>query len=108
MNRFLRQFYWLALLTLILAAHADAAPPPLPYPVLFVTQVPQPSDFTTIGALFGNHTGSIQSAPRGGSLWIRYPDGTLRNLTKAAGFGLDGAQHTNGIAVREPCVHGCD
>jgi hypothetical protein len=29
---------------------------------------------------------------------IRYPDGTLRNLTKAAGFGT-------AIAVREPSVH---
>src|SRR5262245_36832351 len=102
MNR-LRRLFCAGLLTPTLLA--TAAPAPLPYPVLFVTQVPQPSDFTTIGALFGNHTGSIQSAPRGGALWIRHPDGTQRNLTKAAGFGLDGAQHTNGIAVREPCVH---
>lgn len=76
-----------------------------PCPILFVTQVPQPGDFTTVAALFGNHTGSVQSAPRGGALWIRYADGTLRNLTKAAGFGLEGAQHGNGIAVREPAVH---
>lgn len=75
------------------------------YPILFVTQVPQPGDFTTIASLFGNHTGSVQSAPRGGALWIRYPDGTLRNLTQAVGFGIEGVQHTNGIAVREPAVH---
>ncbi|MDX1950887.1 MAG: hypothetical protein SFY81_01815 [Verrucomicrobiota bacterium] len=74
-------------------------------PILFVTQVPQPSDFATVTALFGNHRGTMESAPRGGGLWIRYADGTLRNLTAAAGFGLEGAQHTNGIAVREPTVH---
>ncbi len=82
-----------------------AADPVLPYPVLFVTQTPQPMDFTTVTALFGNHRGTPESAPRGGALWIRYEDGTLRNLTQAAGYGVEGAQHTNGIAVREPCVH---
>jgi len=57
----------------------------LPNPVLFVTQVPVPQDFTTIGSLFGNHRGSYSSASRGGDLWIRYGDGTLKNLTQAAG-----------------------
>lgn len=77
----------------------------LPHPILFVTQTPSPSDFTTVAALFGNHLGNVDRAHRGGGLWIRYEDGTVRNLTKAAGYGLDGAQHTNGIAVREPSVH---
>lgn len=96
----------LSLLPLLLAhLLVQAAGPALPNPVLFVTQVPQPADFTTVTALFGNHRGSMDSAPRGGDLWIRYPDGTLKNLTKAAGFGVAGAQHTNGIAVREPAVH---
>lgn len=36
---------------------------------------------------------------------IRYPDGSLRNLTKEAGFGMDGLQGANAIAVREPTVH---
>src|SRR5687768_1610338 len=27
----------------------------LPHPILFVTQTPSPSDFTTVAALFGNH-----------------------------------------------------
>ncbi len=37
---------------------------------------------------------------------IRYPDGSLRNLTKEAGFGVDGLQiGVNAIAVREPAVH---
>ena len=29
----------------------------------------------------------------------------MTNLTRAMGFGLAGAQHTNGIAVREPQVN---
>lgn len=42
---------------------------------------------------------------RGGDLMIRYPDRRLRNLTREAGFGMDGLQTTNAIAVREPAVH---
>ncbi len=89
-------------LTLLTVVPIVAAPAVLPHPILFVTQTPQPSDFTSITALFGNHRGSLDSAPRGGALWIRYPDGTLRNLTAAAGYGHDGPQHGDGIAVREP------
>jgi hypothetical protein len=29
----------------------------------------------------------------------------LKNLTRAAGFGTNGAQHGNGIAVRDPSIH---
>jgi len=29
----------------------------------------------------------LRSVPRGGALWIRYEDGTLRNMTAAAGYG---------------------
>jgi len=36
---------------------------------------------------------------------IRYPDGTLKNLTAAAGFGATGFQGGAAIAVREPSVH---
>jgi hypothetical protein len=82
-----------------------AAEPVLPNPILFVTQTPQPNDFTTVTSHFGNHRGDMESAPRGGALWIRYEDGTLRNLTRAAGYGLDTLQHTNGIAVREPSIY---
>ncbi len=46
-----------------------------------------------------------ESCGRGGDLWIRYSDGGLKNLTRAAGYGMSCAQHTNGIAVRQPCVH---
>ena len=74
-------------------------------PILFVTQVPKPEDFTTITSTFGNHSGQIDSVPRGGDLWIRYPDGSLKNLTRAAGYGMDGLQGANAIAVRDPHVH---
>ena len=75
------------------------------HPILFCTQVPQPDDFTTIASAFGNQLPNVGAAPRGGDLWIRYEDGTLRNLTEAAGYGEIGFQGPNSIAVREPCVH---
>jgi uncharacterized membrane protein len=75
-------------------------------PILFVTQVPTPGEvFATRGSTFANHLGGINSAPRGGDLMILYPDGTLRNLTREAGYGMDGQQSTSAIAVREPSVH---
>ncbi|MBK8727679.1 MAG: hypothetical protein IPL96_16990 [Holophagaceae bacterium] len=61
--------------------------------------------FATISMPFANHDGGSNTAPRGGDLWIRYPDGTLRNLTQEAGFGMTGLQGANAIAVREPSVH---
>lgn len=36
---------------------------------------------------------------------IRYPDGTLRNLTREAGYGSTGLQGANSISVREPSMH---
>jgi hypothetical protein len=74
-------------------------------PILFVTQVPVPGDFTTVASTFGNQLASVAEAPRGGDLWIRYPDGTMKNLTRTAGFGNGGMQSTSSIAVREPSVH---
>src|ERR1017187_4252420 len=73
--------------------------------ILFVTQVPIPADFGTIASTFGNQQGNPNSCGRGGDLYIRYPDGTLKNLTRAAGYGQWGVQAPNGIAVRQPCVH---
>ena len=96
------------LVVLLLGAIVTAPQPnavSVPNPILFVTQVPIPGDFTTVASTFGNHDGQINAAPRGGDLWIRYPDGTLKNLTRAAGFGMDGHQGGNSIAVREPSVH---
>ena len=70
--------------------------------IMFVTQPPLGADFTTVNATFGNHLGSTFKAPRGGDLYIRYSDGTLRNLTLEAGFGTQAGKD---IAVREPSVH---
>jgi hypothetical protein len=84
---------------------AGAAAVPLPNSILFVTQLPIPADFTTVASVFGNHRGDLDSMGRGGDLWIRYPDGTLKNLTLAAGYGMAGFQGANAIAVRDPSVH---
>src|SRR5579862_2918447 len=87
-------------------AQVSVAKPVLPYPILFVTQVPISADFTTIASTFGNHRGGLEAVGRGGDLWIRYGDGTLRNLTQAAGFGGSGfLTGGKGIAVRDPAVH---
>lgn len=91
---------WLAFL--LMCSSALAGPT---NSILFVTQVPVPGDFTTIGSTFGNQLADPEACGRGGDLYIRYPDGTLKNLTRAAGYGLWGSQNTNGIAVRQPCVH---
>lgn len=75
-------------------------------PILFVTQVPLAGDpFGSRVSSFANHFPDIKAVPRGGDLMIRYPDGTLRNLTREAGYGMDGQQGANAIAVREPTVH---
>jgi hypothetical protein len=74
-------------------------------PILFVTQVPVPGDFTSIASVFGNHQATLDSVARGGDLYILYPDGTLKNLTRAAGYGKSGSQSGTGIAVRQPSVH---
>lgn len=91
-------------LTLLLATNISVSYAQ-PYPILFVTQVPIPSDFTTIGAVFGNHKASMKKAGRGGDLWIKYPDGKYLNLTTAAGYGTSGMQGANSIAVRDPSIH---
>src|SRR5262249_26023111 len=71
-------------------------------PILFVTQVPQPTEvndntvtnvFLGVGAGFGNHQGGTLYAPRGGDLWLAKPNGsllnlTLTNLTRGLGFGV--------------------
>ena len=91
----------LAWLLALVAATPAAA---LEHPIVFVTQVPVPADFASIGSVFANHRGDPQSVARGGGLWIRYPDASLRNLTAEAGLGNDGMQGTAAIAVRDPAV----
>ena len=93
----------IALLLALAAASAaarDAAAQT--HPILFVTQTPNGDDFANGMSTFGNHRGERGSAPRGGDLWIRYPDGSRRNLTAEAGFGLAPGQE---IAVRDPAPH---
>ena len=87
-------------------ASAPVATSAISTPVMFVTQVPTAGDiFAGRLAAFANHMTDMTSVPRGGDLMIRYPDGSLRNLTKEAGFGMEGRQGANAIAVREPTVH---
>lgn len=94
------------------ATNAD----PAGVPILFVTQVPLPDDYTTIGSAIGNQRATLDRAPRGGDLWIRYADGSLKNLTQTAGYGgydnTPGACNgqpnclgANAIAVRDPAVY---
>lgn len=93
---------WVFLLVLTGAAWAGQPT----NPILFVAQVPVPADFTTITSVFGNHKADLDSVARGGDLMIRYPDGTVKNLTQLAGFGSAGQQQDDkSIAVREPSVH---
>lgn len=75
------------------------------YPIVFTTQVPIPADFTSIGSTFGNHLASLGSTGRGGDLWIRYTDGSLKNITEAAGYGNSGFQGGSSIAVRDPAAN---
>lgn len=74
-------------------------------PIVFVTQLPIPNDFATINSTFANHLPDIKARSAGGDLWIRYPDGTLRNLTREAGYGVAGQQGATSIVVRDPSVH---
>lgn len=93
-------------LVLMIAALLPAHALTLTNSILFVTQIPIGDDFTTIGSVFGNHKAGTDYTGRGGDLYIRYPDGTLKNLTGVAGFGKsDGFQGAGSIAVRDPAVH---
>lgn len=74
-------------------------------PILFVTQVPVENDNNTRLSAFANHRTSVKDVPRGGDLMLHYPDGSLRNLTAEAGYGMAGLQTDKAIAVREPSVH---
>ncbi len=76
-------------------------------PIIFATAFPA-GGFASNTATFANQKTDMQSGGRGGDLYIRYPDGTLRNLTKEAGYGSTdptGFQDANAIAVRDPSVY---
>jgi len=89
------------------AMQAKAGEKAITNPILFVTQVPVSSGdpFASRLSAFANHMPDMGAVPRGGDLMIRYPDGTLRNLTEEAGYGNSGFQGAKSIAVREPTVH---
>ncbi|OJY97597.1 MAG: hypothetical protein BGP25_00965 [Lysobacterales bacterium 63-13] len=91
-------------LLLVATVGAAASAQPLPNPILFVTQFPISYDFTAIGSVFGNHRGGIDLAGRSGDLYIRSPDGSLRNLNAEASYGNVGQQGANSILVRDPVV----
>lgn len=63
--------------------------------VMFVGQVGVEA-FAARTSTFANHMPD-SGTPRGGGLFIRYPDGTLRNLTQEAGY--------SNVAVREPSIY---
>ncbi len=76
------------------------------YPdIVFVGQVPMTEDFCNVVSVFCNQRGSLQQTTRGGGLFIRYSDGSVRDITQAAGYGMTGFQGANAIAVRDPHVH---
>jgi hypothetical protein len=101
----------------------------LPNPILFVGQLPNPNGQSDIGAVtgsFGTHQPSTFYSPRGGSLYVLYPDGTLRDLLNEAlkeacdngrptcdlkgtfATGTDNQGNTvltNAYAVRDPTIH---
>ncbi len=108
-SRQLKKYFWRSACAIVLAcglgAPDMAAATDLPNPIMFVTQVPVPGDFAMIGSVFANHRATMQSVSRGGDLWIRYPSGTLRNLTAEAGYGNSGFQGANAIAVRDPAIN---
>ncbi|MCX6047606.1 MAG: hypothetical protein NT075_21110, partial [Chloroflexi bacterium] len=114
-QRFMLVCHWVILLVLCLSLGrattsraeelSPTVGPVLPNPILFVTQPPLPADFATVNSVFGNQKADVQSAIRGGDLWIRYGDGTLKNLTVAAGYGMSGLQGANAIAVRDPALY---
>ncbi len=108
-----------ALLFVIVPALAAAT---LNKPVLYVTQVPIPDESLSktiklsemnITTTMMSPLADTKSAARGGALWIRYTDGSRRNLTEAAGFGgavdanhnATGFQGANSIAVMRPFMH---
>lgn len=101
----MKVFSSVSLFVLFIALAGSTAAQTLPNPILFVGQVPLPDDFTTVTSTFGNQNGHQSIAPRGGDLFILYPSGAVKNVTRAAGFGNAGFQGASSIAVREPSVH---
>lgn len=101
---------------------AEVPTPPLQHPIVFVAQMPPMRGYPSLNDVFTNHLGDTERAPRGSDLYILYPDGSLKNLTAAAGWGCsqpicaipgpssqpgypqaqDPQGNLGGIAVRDP------
>jgi hypothetical protein len=71
----------------VLAAAQGVPNPPLPEPIVFVAQMPPMRGYPSLNDVFTNHLADPEKAPRGSDLYILYPDGSLKNLTAAAGYG---------------------
>ncbi len=82
-------------------------------PIVFVTQPPIPRElnssvsntFLSVVTEFGNQQADTAHAARGGDLWLMTTNLCLVNLTRMAGFGLNGIQAGSGIDVRDPAIH---
>src|SRR5258708_8729887 len=109
----MNKFYLLLIGGIVLSApwRANAAQPLLSNSILFVTQPLVPDErndnivsnvFVSVVSGMGNHLTDTTSTPRGGDLYIRYADGTLKNLTRVSGYGLTGPHHTNAIPLPDP------
>ncbi|WP_462247464.1 T9SS type A sorting domain-containing protein [Ekhidna sp.] len=88
--------------------------PVIPNPILFGLFVPPLTNSSTFGhplEPFTNISTDMVTSPRGGDLALMNTDGSVRFLTKEAGFGVPSGevQSEEGISVRQPCVHwdGC-
>lgn len=96
-------------LLLVCAGIASAALPAgyrLRNPIVFVHQVPVTATDNTVVSIGGSHLATTKAAPRGGGLMIRYHNGQVKDLTAAAGYGVQKTlQVGDAIAVRDPAVH---
>ena len=95
-----------AVLLAVAITQASAQETPNANPILYVTQVPVRASTNTVVSIGGSHLADSGAAPRGGDLMMFYPDGSIKNLTRSAGYGVaDSLQTGNAIAVRDPSVH---
>src|SRR5882757_4285064 len=114
----MKPIFLASLLAAAISAHA--ATPSMP--ILYVTQMPLPDEVLThtitetkmsIASTMQSPLADPAHTGRGGALWIRYANGTTRNLTAAAGLGgavdanfnATGFQGANSIAVHHPYMH---
>lgn len=111
----MRRSQWSTLFALLLLTRVSFAANPTT-PILFVTQVPMPEEVNTRDVQnsyqscvspFSNHLPDTAHAGRGGSLWVRFGDGSVVNLLAVADWsGIPGGKPgVNAIAVRNPAVN---